>query len=178
MLVAYGGSKYHAKSLRSTHRGSIRCNFENQGKEIVMTNSTEDRASNGNAVEAPGPRAVSWLPKPAKHDYAAAGSYLSLIMSEETATKLAARFAAAESVNFKAKDILRASGLPLLPPTNPDVKKELARVAAGVALSPCLIVRGRLDNGRPALIADGYHRICASNYVDEDTEIPVHIIDL
>jgi len=28
------------------------------------------------------------------------------------------------------------------------------------------------------VIADGYHRICASHIVDEDTDIPCRIVDL
>lgn len=121
---------------------------------------------------------VRWLSKPAFKDYAAARSFLSLNMKPKAVRALVKDLSTTKSVTFKAKDLLRASGLALLPRTNPDVKKELARVAAGSALSPCLIVRGRLDKGRVAQIADGYARICASNYVNEDADIPVQIIDL
>jgi hypothetical protein len=38
-------------------------------------------------------------------------------------TATVAQLERAKNVEFKAKDILRASGLPLLPETNPDVKK-------------------------------------------------------
>jgi hypothetical protein len=99
-------------------------------------------------------------------------------LEKKIVNKIVHKLAQTKCVNFKAKDILRASGLPLLPQTNPDVQKELARVAAGEPLSPCLIIRGRLDKGRFAQIADGYHRICASNYVNEDADIPVRIIGL
>jgi len=122
--------------------------------------------------------AVKWLAKPAKHDYPAARSFLMLNLGERAAEKIVEKLARTKCVSFKAKDLLRASGLPLLPRTNPDVDKELSRVAAGQALSPCLIIRGQLDKGRVAQIVDGYHRICASNYIDEDAEIPVQIIGL
>ena len=121
---------------------------------------------------------VEWLPSPADHDYVAARSYLSLVLGAKSAKLTAARFARAKTVKFKAKDILRASGLPLLPETNPDVMKELARVRAGEALSPCLVIRGRLRRGLPAAIADGYHRVCASNYINEDAEVLVRIVSL
>ena len=49
---------------------------------------------------------------------------------------------------------------------------------AGKPLSPVLIVRGELTRGIPALIADGYHRVCASGYLDENTEIPCRIVGL
>jgi len=38
------------------------------------------------------------------------------------------------------------------------------------------IVRGNLDNGVAMQIADGYHRVCASYYTDENTDIPVRIV--
>ena len=124
------------------------------------------------------PSAVKWLPKSAKHDYPAARSYLSLLMKKKQVDRLIGRLRSTKHVHFKAKDVLRAARLPLLPKDNPDVVKELARVNAGVLLSPCLIVRGRLAEGRAAEIADGYHRGRAANHVDEDSTIPVRIIDL
>jgi hypothetical protein len=66
---------------------------------------------------------VVWLPQPAEHDFAAAGSYLSPILMRKVVTATVAQLERAKNVEFKAKDILRASGLPLLPETNPDVKK-------------------------------------------------------
>lgn len=131
-----------------------------------------------NSVAATATTAVKWLPEPAKHDYPAARSYLMLSLGRKAADKLVAKLARASCVTFKAKDVLRASGLPLLPRTNPDVAKELARVAAGEALSPCLVIRGRLAKGQAAQIVDGYHRICASNHVDEDADIPIHIVGM
>jgi hypothetical protein len=41
-----------------------------------------------------------------------------------------------------------------------------------------LLVRGSLASGLPLTVADGYHRICASHYLDEDAEIPYRIVDL
>jgi len=32
--------------------------------------------------------------------------------------------------------------------------------------------------GRPLQIADGYHRVCASYHLNEDTEIPCRIADI
>ena len=139
----------------------------------MTVSSGNDRSARLSAIPE-----VKWLPNPAKHDYPAAKSYLSLILGKKTVARIVDRLAESTCVSFKAKDILRASGLPLLPRDNPDVKKELDRVTAGVSLSPCLLIRGRLDKGRLAHIADGYHRICASNYVNENADIPVKIIDL
>lgn len=123
-------------------------------------------------------RGLVWQPEPAAHDYDAAVSYLSLVLHAKDAQNVADRLRAARITTFKAKDILRASGLPLLARDNPDVAKQLTRIAAGEPLSPCLIVRGDLATLRPAQIADGYHRVCASNYTDEDADIPVKIVGL
>jgi len=53
----------------------------------------------------------------------------------------------------------------------------LRKVNAGKKLSPVLLVRGRLTLDFPLTIADGYHRICASCHLDEETEIPCRIAD-
>ena len=31
--------------------------------------------------------------------------------------------------------------------------------------------------GDTAQIADGYHRVCASYHIDENTDIPCHVVD-
>jgi len=48
---------------------------------------------------------------------------------------------------FKAKDILRASSLPLLPADDIEVAKDLAQIHAGNPLSPCLVIRGNISSG-------------------------------
>jgi hypothetical protein len=58
------------------------------------------------------------------------------------------------------------------------VAKDLERVRAGGRLSPVLLVRGDMGKGRPLVIADGYHRICASHHLDEDADIPCHLVDM
>ncbi|GGI01513.1 hypothetical protein GCM10007170_41120 [Arthrobacter liuii] len=119
--------------------------------------------------------AVKWLDKPEKHDYPAAASYLSLIAGPKAVNRAVKALREADTVSFKAKDLLRAAGLPLLPADDPDVAKELGRVRAGTALSPCLIIRGNNKAGTAARIADGYHRVCASYHLSEDTVVPARI---
>jgi hypothetical protein len=89
---------------------------------------------------------------------------------------LATAIEAAPTVPQKAKDILRASGLPLLPRDNPHVASDLDKIEKRKPLSPVLLVRGDLSAGRAAQIADGYHRVCASYYRDENTDIPCRIV--
>ena len=78
----------------------------------------------------------------------------------------------------KAKDILRAAQLNLLPNDNPHVVADLAKIKKGQALSPILLIRGDYATGVPLQIADGYHRVCASYYTDENTDIPVVLVSL
>lgn len=39
------------------------------------------------------------------------------------------------------------------------------------------MVRGDLGRGIPAMVADGYHRVCASYYADENIDIPLKLAD-
>jgi hypothetical protein len=123
------------------------------------------------------PRVV-WASEPAEHDYPAAASYLELVVTPQQAEAVAALLHRAATVSKHAKDILRAARLPLLPADDPEVAKDLKRVSKGVALSPILLVRGSLPTCQPLQVADGYHRLCASYHLSEDTEIPCRIVDL
>lgn len=119
-----------------------------------------------------------WKEKPEDHDYSAAEDYLSLNTSPAAAKTLARRLRSAPIVHRKAKDLLRASRLSLLAPDNFHVAKDLKKVAEGRLLSPVLCIRGMLRAGIPLIVADGYHRICASYHLDEDADIPCRIVDL
>lgn len=118
---------------------------------------------------------VRWKVQPDDHDYPAAAAYLSLIADDGTVGRLVDEIKKAPIVHAKAKDILRAATLPELPPENVHVAKDLAKVKAGKSLSPVLLVRGGIGRGLPLVIADGYHRVCASHHLDEDTDIPCRI---
>lgn len=119
-----------------------------------------------------------WKNEPDKHDYPAAANFLSLIADEVIVADIVARLKKAPITTYKAKDILRASGLALLPVTDVHVAADLAKVVTGVKLSPVLLVRGGIERGVATTIADGYHRVCASYYVGDNTDIPARIVDL
>jgi hypothetical protein len=116
---------------------------------------------------------VSWLEKPEAHDFPAAADYLDLLADSQTVKKLTKRLRAGTVAYKKAKDILRAAQLSLLPIDNPHVASDLTKIKKGQALSPILLVRGDFASGVPLQIADGYHRVCASYHTDENTDIPV-----
>jgi hypothetical protein len=123
-------------------------------------------------------RTERWKERPDDHDYPAAEDYLSLITTPAAAKALARRLRAAPIVHRKAKDLLRASHLPILAPDNFHVAKDLKKVSAGRLLSPVLCIRGMVQANIPLIIADGYHRICASHHLDEDADIPCRMIEL
>lgn len=122
--------------------------------------------------------AERWKNEPEKHDFPAASDYLSLLMPNDVAAELVESLKAAETMHRKAKDLLRASGLPLLPADNVEVVKDLTRARKGDLLSPVLLVRGEAATGRALIVADGYHRICASYQLNEDEDIPCRIVEL
>jgi hypothetical protein len=119
---------------------------------------------------------VEWKPEPEDHDYPAAADYLSLLIHPALSERIVDGLRATVVVVFKAKDLLRASQLPLLPVTNAHVRKDLKKVSEGEALSPVLLVRGDALRGYPLQIADGYHRVCAAYHLDENVEVPAKIV--
>jgi hypothetical protein len=120
--------------------------------------------------------AVLWGDEPDEHDYPAAADYLALLATPEQINEIVTALKQAPVVHKKAKDLLRASQLALLPEDNPHVGRDLKKIKKGTRLSPILAVRGDLNTGVAMQIADGYHRVCASYYTDENTDIPVRIV--
>ncbi len=118
---------------------------------------------------------VKWLERPEAHDFPAAADYLTMLADANTAKKVLKKLKAGTVTHRKAKDILRAAQLALLPPDNPHVAADLTKIEKGQPLSPILLVRGDFATGVPLQIADGYHRVCASYHTDENTDIPVVI---
>ena len=116
---------------------------------------------------------AKWLEKPEPHDFPAAADYLALLADSQTVKQLTEALQAGSIAHKKAKDILRAAQLRLLPVDNPHVAADLSKIKKGQPLSPILLVRGDFVTGVPLQIADGYHRVCASYHTDENTDIPV-----
>ncbi len=119
-----------------------------------------------------------WKQEPDEHDFPAAHDFLSLVVTETLATTLVGALQSAPLTHRKAKDLLRASRLRLLDDSNLHVAKDLEKIHRGERLSPVLLVRGDARLGAPLVIADGYHRVCASHHVDEDADIPCRLVDL
>ena len=119
-------------------------------------------------------KSIRWLDHVEEHDYPAAESYLRLIYDDKTVKGIVKRLRKAEIVQFKAKDIFRASTLSLLGVSNSHVEKDSKKIANGLALSPLLLVREPYLG--KVMIADGYHRMCAVYLVNEDALIHCKIV--
>jgi len=117
---------------------------------------------------------IRWLPDVEAHDFPAAASYLSLIYDKRKVKAMIAELKGAPVVQFKAKDIFRASRLPLLGVSNSHVEKDLVKIRKKLGLAPLLLVRDE-RNGK-LVIADGFHRLCAIYATDEDAVISCRII--
>lgn len=117
---------------------------------------------------------MTWLSKVEDHDYPAAESYLTILHGREKVAGMIAKLRKAPIVQFKAKDVFRASGLSLLGVSNSHVEKDRKKIIEGKNLSPLLLVRDE-QNGK-IVIADGYHRLCAVYTFDEDVLIHCKII--
>ena len=124
----------------------------------------------------PSGNGVLWGEEPDEHDYPAAADYLALLASAGQISDIVAALKQAPIVYKKAKDLLRASRLALLPTDDPHVRADLKKIKKGKPLSPILVVRGDLNTDVAMQIADGYHRVCASYHTDENIDIPVRIV--
>lgn len=129
----------------------------------------------GKTKTKPKPPIEIWKQTPDEHDFPAAAEYLGLLFADTTAQALAEQLRSASTVSRKAKDLLRSSGLPLLSADNLEVVKDLERAASGTPLSPVLLVHS--TTGRALIVADGYHRICASYHLSDDTEVPCRMVE-
>ena len=117
---------------------------------------------------------LAWKKRPEPRDYAGASAYLSLIFGSARVKSLARALRAAPRSEHSAKDLLRASGLPLLPADESSVQEDLKKIGKGKPLSPVLLVTGDMSKGVALIVADGYHRICAVCHFDEDAPVACH----
>jgi hypothetical protein len=114
---------------------------------------------------------TAWLKDVADHDYDAAYNYLSLKLDEKRAGEIVDRLKKATVTSRRANDILRATGLSVLPLTDPGVQRDLLKVLNGEKLSPVLV----FDQKPGADIADGYHRVSLAYNIDPFMSVPLRL---
>ncbi len=93
---------------------------------------------------------VAWKKKPEQRDFDGALAYLNLVHAMSKAVKL-----------VRALRRMRVSGTPC----------RSAEIRKGKGLPPVLLIRGEAEKGVPLTVADGYHRICAICYFDENAPV-------
>ena len=118
---------------------------------------------------------VVWGIEPEDHDYPAAQSFLSLLSDPDEISRIVDELHQAPIELIKAKDVIRASGLPMLERSNFHVKRDLKKIVEKRPLSPILLVRGDGAKHLSLTIADGYHRACAVYWNNEDDFIHARI---
>lgn len=119
---------------------------------------------------------IKWLKKPADHNYPSAESYLSLIFDLPLSKKIVYFLKKQQISYFKARDIFRASGLPLLGISQHQIEHNLKKIEREEPMSPILLVRD--PEHRKVIIADGYHRLCAVYHHNDNMQIPCQIFTL
>ena len=110
---------------------------------------------------------VRWRKDVAKHDYAAASSYLSIRFGESRAREVSEQLQKLPVIQRRANDILRAVRRDPLPISDPGVLRDLQKVLAGEKLSPVLVADGD--------IADGYHRVSLAYALDPFADVPLKL---
>jgi len=110
---------------------------------------------------------LQWKKEVAKHDYAAASSYLSIRFGESRAQEISEKLKKLPVITRRANDILRATSREPLPLSDPGVLKDLKKVLAGEKLSPVLAAEGD--------IADGYHRVSLAYALDPYADVPLKL---
>jgi hypothetical protein len=97
-----------------------------------------------------------WLPDVEEHDYDAAFDFLRIRLGKKRAKDLIQALRAAEIVQMRANDILRACDLPALDINDPGTHHNMVKTITGKPLSPVLVVSCANST---STIADGYHRV-------------------
>lgn len=114
---------------------------------------------------------VRWLEEPEDSNYLAAYSYVELLVDIDVAEQVVRLLKAAEVVTKRARDVLRASMLPLVPADDELVAYCIAQIESGREVSPLLLARG--DD---LIVADGYYTLCAVRHLDPDAEVRCKLI--
>jgi hypothetical protein len=118
---------------------------------------------------------IKWKKKLDKKKVDNSMEYLQLIFKGDQLKKIEKELSKknAKLESFEAKNLLRASGLNPLTPTDSKVAEKTERILEGKQLDPVIIIG--IDNR--LFIADGYHHICACYNLAEDTLVKCrHII--
>ena len=119
---------------------------------------------------------INWDDKLKDEHIDAAIEYLSLFFKQSELDEIKEKLINHEKdiVHYKAKDLLRASELAPLPPSDTEVAGHLKKIQEGIPLHPVILATIE----EKLYIADGFHRICACYSLGDDTEVAGVHVDL
>lgn len=129
-------------------------------------------------VVAPPNININWKKHAEDDDIQDAMEYLNLNVPRKVANMAGLKFHKHKTriEYYKAKDILRSSGLEGLGPESTGVKHKLAKISEQKELSPVLL----LKYNNKLFVADGFHRVSTCFMLGENTEVAcilVHVND-
>jgi hypothetical protein len=112
---------------------------------------------------------ITWKKRLGKKEIEASETFLHLIFEDEEVARAVKELRKHRDrvEGFMVRDILRASQNELKPETNENVQKQFVKMFYGEPVAPIALVR----KDQKLFIADGYHRMCATYYLDKDCEI-------
>jgi hypothetical protein len=118
---------------------------------------------------------IKWKNKLDADKIDASMEYLGLLFKKEELKKIKKELLSKKNKPklYESKNLLRASGLNPLPPTDAKVADKIEKIFAGKPLDPVIIIG--IDN--QLFIADGYHHVCACYNLADDTKVScMHVI--
>lgn len=119
-----------------------------------------------------------WRSRPGKAEFEAALRYLTLQFPNKDAQHIVSLARKARVGEHVAKDLLRASQLPLLSIEEKHVAADLKKIRKGKTIAPIILVQGDMKRAVPLVVADGYHRLCAACHANEDAPVAAVMVPL
>jgi hypothetical protein len=157
---------HHTRTNTNTRKGHMNTRIPDPFGTPVPDDEPETRKQD---------QLTQWADKPGKDNARDAASYLGMFKKQKNAQRIIDELLQKPIVYFKAKDILRASRLPPLPPDDPHVAAALQLINAGQTLDPVYLLRGKLKGDVQVTVLDGYHRISAAYNIDQSTDVACQI---
>ena len=102
---------------------------------------------------------IKWLESSSDLSYSSAESYLSLLFDPIQVESIIENLKKASISEFKVRDILRASKLPIFGISKDKINDNLDKIESKEELAPILLIRD--PRRRDLIIADGYHIVCS-----------------
>lgn len=117
---------------------------------------------------------IVWAKEAGESDYAAAETYLSLLIDQKHAARVVKQMRKMAMKEFIARDILRAAGIS--PFGTAPSEEQRQQILAREPLAPVLLVR--VEREMRLIVADGYHRVSTVYAFDQTASVPCKLVGL